>query len=265
MKTRITIAMGIGCLMLGQAGRADFEHACAIQYVGEGWYENGFSGLAAWRVYAVFTEPTDGVVAVFGVPDHLMQVYTGSGAFFNSAVANSLTAPMNLTPAIWSNRWDTYVTIGADDAAGDATQLTPGFAGEVGSLAGNFYTDDAAWFVTPNEPQALAGAALRVMIGQFVVPEGDSVYGGVSLQLLDNTQVMDTYIWPGYGCWSDVNYDGTVDVLDLLAVIGAWGNCGLCREDINDDGIVGVDDLLSVLDDWGPCEYQWPDSGDARP
>jgi hypothetical protein len=265
MKTRITIAMGIGCLMLGQAGRADYVAMAALQYVGEGWYENGFSGLTAFRFYAVFTEPTDGVTAVFGIEDHDLFVQTDHGVFFNSAVADSLTAPMNLTPAIWSNQWDTYVTIGVDDAAGDATQLTPGFAGEVGDLAGNFSTYNAAWFVTPNEPQALAGADLRVMIGQFVVPEGDSLQGVVSLQLIDGTQVMDEPVWYAGTCWGDANYDWTVDVLDLLAVIGAWGNCGLCREDLNHDGSVGVDDLLLVLDDWGPCEWQWPDGDDARP
>ena len=47
----------------------------------------------------------------------------------------------------------------------------------------------------------------------------------------------------------DVNGDGVVDVLDLLAVIAAWGNPG-GPEDVNGDGIVDVLDLLLVLANW---------------
>jgi hypothetical protein len=53
-------------------------------------------------------------------------------------------------------------------------------------------------------------------------------------------------------CRADVNGDGVVDVLDLLAVIAAWGNTG-GPEDIIPDGIVNVLDLLAVIADWGPC------------
>ena len=53
-------------------------------------------------------------------------------------------------------------------------------------------------------------------------------------------------------CPPDVNGDGVVDVLDLLAVLAAWGNAG-GPEDINGDGIVNVLDMLEVLAAWGPC------------
>jgi len=46
--------------------------------------------------------------------------------------------------------------------------------------------------------------------------------------------------------------DGMVDVLDLLAVLGAWGSSGGI-EDITGDGWVDVLDLLEVLGQWGPC------------
>jgi hypothetical protein len=56
--------------------------------------------------------------------------------------------------------------------------------------------------------------------------------------------------------------DGSVDVNDLLAVIGGWGPCGgvtpeQCPADIapdgHGDGAVDVDDLLEVIGGWGPC------------
>ena len=54
-------------------------------------------------------------------------------------------------------------------------------------------------------------------------------------------------------CVADVTGDGTVDVLDLLAVLSAWGQSGV-PEDITGDGTVDVLDLLEVLGAWGPCE-----------
>ncbi len=47
--------------------------------------------------------------------------------------------------------------------------------------------------------------------------------------------------------------DGVVDVLDLLAVLSAWGATGDVPEDITGDGIVDVLDLLEVLSAWGAC------------
>jgi hypothetical protein len=55
-----------------------------------------------------------------------------------------------------------------------------------------------------------------------------------------------------FDCPEDVNGDGTVDVLDLLAVLAAWGNTS-GPEDINNDGTVDVLDLLALLAAWGPC------------
>ena len=54
-------------------------------------------------------------------------------------------------------------------------------------------------------------------------------------------------------CISDIFEDGTVDVLDLLAVINFWGSNG-GDADINFDGAVDVIDLLAVIDKWGSCE-----------
>ena len=55
-------------------------------------------------------------------------------------------------------------------------------------------------------------------------------------------------------CPADINGDHLVNVLDLLALLGAWGPCGTqCPEDINGDGVVDVLDLLDLLAAWGPC------------
>lgn len=56
----------------------------------------------------------------------------------------------------------------------------------------------------------------------------------------------------------DMNIDGFVNVLDLLAVLAAWGDCPRppdpCAADIappGGDGTVNVLDLLKVIENWG--------------
>jgi hypothetical protein len=48
----------------------------------------------------------------------------------------------------------------------------------------------------------------------------------------------------------DINEDGVVDVVDMLLVIGEWGQCASCPEDIDGDGLVDVVDLLAVISAW---------------
>lgn len=52
----------------------------------------------------------------------------------------------------------------------------------------------------------------------------------------------------------DVNLDGGVNVLDLLAVISAWGPHipGGPPADFNNDGLINVSDLLIVINNWQP-------------
>jgi len=55
------------------------------------------------------------------------------------------------------------------------------------------------------------------------------------------------------GIPEDINGDGTVDVVDLLMLLAAWGPCEGCPEDVTGDGMVDVLDLLALLAAWGPC------------
>jgi hypothetical protein len=51
-------------------------------------------------------------------------------------------------------------------------------------------------------------------------------------------------------CPADINGDGLVDVVDVLALLAAWGTDGA---DINGDGITDVVDLLVLIAAWGEC------------
>ena len=54
-------------------------------------------------------------------------------------------------------------------------------------------------------------------------------------------------------CRADTDYDGNVNIDDLLVVISSWGPCAGCASDVELDGTVGVGDLLLVLSGWGEC------------
>jgi hypothetical protein len=58
-------------------------------------------------------------------------------------------------------------------------------------------------------------------------------------------------------CDADLDNSMTVDVLDLLLVLGNWMACeqGHCPQgDITNDGQIDILDLLEVLQSWGPCD-----------
>ena len=53
-------------------------------------------------------------------------------------------------------------------------------------------------------------------------------------------------------CEGDITMDDAVNVADLLAVIGQWGQQD-SDADVTGDGIVTVSDLLHVVANWGAC------------
>jgi hypothetical protein len=54
-------------------------------------------------------------------------------------------------------------------------------------------------------------------------------------------------------CPADLDGSGTVDVADLVQLLGAWGPCAGCLEDVDGSGAVDVADLVVLLAAWGPC------------
>ncbi len=56
-------------------------------------------------------------------------------------------------------------------------------------------------------------------------------------------------------CPADISGNGTVDAVDLAAVLSSWGNAptGKTNADVNRDGVVNAVDLAEVLGAWGAC------------
>ncbi len=57
------------------------------------------------------------------------------------------------------------------------------------------------------------------------------------------------------GCSVDISGNGTVDAVDLAAVLSSWGNAptGKANADVNRDGVINAIDLAEVLGAWGAC------------
>jgi hypothetical protein len=158
--------------------------------------------------------------------------------------------------------YDSYVTIGTDDAAEGIPTLL-GFDSDGFNSAAGVSMDNGVWFVIPDDPLASMGAGTA--LGHRVV--SISVEAGQGIELLTNVQWYDgagfvhetrNIYWNNEGtggpsCDTDLDGNGSTDVSDLLEIIGQWGSCSGCSGDIDGSGAVDVTDILMVIAAWGPC------------
>jgi len=139
------------------------------------------NGDGTWtaQIYANFSAATDELDAVFGDAQNALLIESSS-SFYQNALGGATSAAINpaLIPLFPSLALDSWVTIGLEDQTGN-NMLNIGidFAGfEAG---GSISTDNGSWFATPDDPQVLAGADLRVMVGQFTMVGLDSNVSGI--------------------------------------------------------------------------------------
>jgi MYXO-CTERM domain-containing protein len=214
-----------GSFVVAGAATAAFTGLKIETYVGSDWVDNGYdtTALVTYRLYADFDGgDEDGVLSIFGVTGAPMDVVSPDGVFSNSPVGlDALTAPQDLRfLGIFENQWDTYVTINLDTATGDATGTSPGFATETNSLASDWSTQNAAWFVTPDDAQSQA-VDNRVLLAQFTHAAGAGPSGGpsgtVNVLLLDGTELQG------------VAFGGATPAPGALALLGLAGLAGTRR------------------------------------
>ena len=130
---------------------------------------------------------------------------------------------------------------------GQANQTSPS---EIGLLDGAV----GVFFYSSPRPKTWAGLRWQ---GEYQIVyfafglEGVSDIGAAAFRFKIMKHVFDWF--DELPCQQDVTGDGLVDVLDLLAVLAAWGTPGGDGEDITGDGLVDVLDLLELLAHWGPC------------
>ncbi len=66
-----------------------------------------------------------------------------------------------------------------------------------------------------------------------------------------NVGAGESYVVFGSSCpWDCADGDGTVGIVDFLALLADYGGPGTCDFD---GGGVGINDFLELLANWGPC------------
>ena len=127
-----------------------------------------------YRVYAIFDNPTDELVAVYALESAPM-VLGVSTEFYQDAFGGALAQSVNplLFGAFPSLAYDSWFTIGSEDAEGTSDAQQVGMDAYFSSFeAGGGFTIDTfiggSWFLIPGQSaDAVAGGDNRVLVGQF--------------------------------------------------------------------------------------------------
>jgi hypothetical protein len=140
------------------------------------------NGDGTWtaRIFATFSAATDELDAVFGDADDMLSITSNGAGFYQNALGGPTSLNINpaLIPLFPSLALDSWVTIGLEDSTGNA-MLNIGIDWTGFEGGGDITSSNGSWFATPVDPQVLAGADLRVMVGQFTLMGTDSTISGV--------------------------------------------------------------------------------------
>jgi len=170
------------------------------------------------RIYANFTAETDELDAVYGDTSHELTV-TSSDGFFNGT-GTGATAALN-SNALWdffpSNEWDTMVSIGMTHADSGGTMSDIGIDFTDFNLGGDIVTTNGSWYSTPDQPNVLAGADMRVLLGQFTMYGLDSSVSGV-LNLQGKVGDFETFTVNDVAFYYEAPAPGAIALLGLAAL-----------------------------------------------
>ena len=177
---------------------------------------NNNDGTWTARIFANFDAATDELDAVYGDASDQLLIGTTS-SFYQNAFGGNTSADINpaLYDAFPSLRLDSWVTIGLEDNVGN-NMLNIGMDWASFEAGGEIQTSNGTWFATPDDPQVLAGADLRVMIGQFTMYGTDSHVSGV-INLQGKAGDFETFNITG------VTFDYALPAPGALALLGLAG------------------------------------------
>jgi hypothetical protein len=174
-KSTLSLTIVAGSLIASSA-MADYTGLTSVNV------DNG-DGTWTAQIYANFSAATDELDAVFGDAQNALSIST-SGSFYQNALGGATSTSINpaLIPLFPSLALDSWVTIGLSDQTDNAL-LNIGIDFSGFEAGGSISTDNGSWFATPDDPQVLAGADLRVLVGQFtMMGMDDNVSGVLNLQ-----------------------------------------------------------------------------------
>ena len=176
--------------------------------------ENNMAGYTTWRIYA----GTDGEVdAVYGDGASTLTVNSDTG-FFNG-IGTGATATNN-NDAFWasfpSNEFDSMVSIGMTHTNSGGSMSVIGIDFTDFDAGGDIESNNGSWYSTPDQPNVLAGAEGRVLLGQFTMYGLDSSVSGV-LNLQGKEGDFETFVA------EDVFFYYPIPAPGALALLGLAG------------------------------------------
>ncbi len=271
--------------IFGDGNVADSGSAYVYRFDGTNWIEEAelTASDAAWRDAFGFSVSISGNVAVIGAPGN-----DDAGLDFGSAYVFRFNGAawveeQKLTASdAAAGDWFGYsVSISGDVALIGAIQYVNGGPGS----AYVYQFDGTNW--VEEAKLAASDAAAEHLFGKSVSISGDVAVIGAPGNYDAGTSSGSTYVFGslsdcndnstldlcdiadgtskdanGNGipdeceprdCPADLDGDGSVGILDLLALLAAWGSDPGGPPDFDGDGTVGIFDLLILLASWGLC------------
>ena len=137
--------------------------------------------------------------------------------------------------------------VGADGfGTGDTTQID-------GTSFASPYVAGVAALVFSMDP-TLSPDQVETILSETAVDRGaagyDTQYGWGFVNAKAAVEAVDVET----PCQGDIDGNNSVDVNDILSLIGAFGPCQGCDEDLDQNGSVDVNDLLGMISSYGPCD-----------
>ncbi len=157
------------------------SHSLFADYVGLSMdWEIVDADQEMWKlmVYADFTSSTDELLSVFGDAESPLTIQSSNG-FYQNLFGGNTSASINTAffPFFPSLAWDSWVTIGYESTTSN-NMNDIGIDWSDFESGGNLQVDNGAWFVSLDEPQAVAGDDLRVLVAQLTTFGLDSSISG---------------------------------------------------------------------------------------
>ena len=179
---------------------------------------DNMDGTWTARIFANFSAATDELDAVYGDADNLLLISSTAG-FYQNPFGGNTSADINpaLYPAFPSLVNDSWVTIGLEDNVGN-NMLNIGIDWSSFEAGGDIESSNGTWFATPDDAQVLAGADLKVMLGQFTMYGADSHVSGV-INLQGKAGNFETFQETGIA----FDYSMAVPAPGALALLGLAG------------------------------------------
>ena len=252
-------------------------------------------GFSTYRVYVVTEASSDQVSAVYGNIDEPSELIS-SGDIFQSSPLGEVTAN-GILPSTWDvfphNQFDSFITIGIDEAAsaangeGDINIIestsnpwTENFEPESGAMGSGIVMQDitgGSWFVLPNFNNGVAGDDLRVLIAQITT--NGTLTGNLHVQIFLGGDNINSTVYlnlplPTSGCLDPeaCNYDPEASSPSGTCTYAedGWGCDGLCLSDQDGDGICDAHEVVgctyaaacnfdpNATDEDGSCMFAAP-------